>query len=152
MAVVEVLSDLFRDPKLGEARVDPIMKHGRSHHSMGTATNAADDESGSSYRLVDLPSHCVIHPDTIFDVENWGFATVNLGTKDDTTALGTVARSAAATYQPVEFGDANHTKRLWEVLGLSEDPGGLIGIYAHGSANADAAGDMPFHIETIWDS
>ena len=84
---------------------------------------------------------------TAFDVENWGFAAIRIGTVDDVDALAAVLKSAGNTVSPIAFGDANHGKALWEVVGLAADPGGLIGIYAHAIAAATGAGSMPFRFE-----
>jgi hypothetical protein len=99
------------------------------------------------YHLVDVPADAILDSRTAFDVENWGFATVSVGTQDDADALVTVAKSAGNTVAPVAFGDANHGKHLWEVLGLAAAPAsGVIALYAHGPADATAAGSMPFEI------
>ena len=66
---------------------------------------------------------------------------------DDVDALVSVLKSAGNTVSPIAFGDANHGKALWEVVGLAADPGGVISIYAHAIANATGAGSMPFRIE-----
>lgn len=50
---------------------------------------------------------------------------------------------------PIANGDANHGKRLWEVLGLASDPGGMIALWKHAAANATGAGSMPFAIHYL---
>jgi hypothetical protein len=148
MAVVNLKSNLFRDAQAMGDVVDPVLIKGRTVTATGTITNAAADNSGSSYHMCDLPSDCLIDEDTAFDVENWGFAAVRIGTKSDVDALVSVLKSAAATHRPRAFGDANHGKRLWEILGLAANPGGYIGIYAHAIADATGAGSMPFKFVT----
>ncbi|SFY18627.1 hypothetical protein SAMN04244548_03002 [Paracoccus pantotrophus] len=145
MAVVNLKSSLFRADDTNKP-LDPIDKAGRLIVMTGTVANAASDSNLSSYHLCDLPSDCMLHELTAFDVENWGFATVNIGTKTDIDALVTVAKSAGNTVKPVAFGDAGHGKRLWEILGLAADPGGVIGLYLHASANATGAGSCPFQV------
>lgn len=136
MAVVEVKSDLFG------ADVDPAKARGRPIVTTFTVANGAADSSGSTYLLGLFPSECILDSRTAFQVQNWGFATVNIGTATDIDALGTVAKSAGNVYQPIAFGDSRHGLPLWEQLGLAADPGGNIALYAHASAGATGAGSM----------
>lgn len=147
MAVVNKLSSLIPDHANDYHGPDPELARGRPIMATGTVTNGATDSTLSTYKLASLPSNCILGDRTKFDVENWGFATVNIGTKDDIDALFTVLKSAGNTVTPVVFGDAKHGKRLWEVLGLAADPGGMIDLYAHASAGATGAGSMPFQFE-----
>ena len=149
MAIVKGKSDLIRNAYLGEGLVDPDRIAGIVRHATGTVANAATDSTGSMYHLADIPSHAILHEDTFFDVQGWGFAQVVIGTRTDTDALLDVAKSAANMQNPIAQGDANHGKRLWEVLGLAANPGGNIGIWAHAEGNATAAGSMPFRISYI---
>lgn len=146
MAVVELKSDLYRDPSTLGAIPDSKFTNGRYWTMTGTVTNASDDSTGSTYLICELPSDCLLHEDTVFDVENFGFAQIRIGTLDDNDALVSAAKSAATSQSPKAFGDANHGKELWEMLGLSEDPGGVIGLYAHAVGNATADGAMPFRV------
>lgn len=136
MAIVNTKSDLFG------ADVDPAKARGRPIVTTLSVSNAADDSSGSTFLLCKLPSECILDSRTAFQVENWGFATVNIGTADDIDALGTVLVSAGDVYSPVAFGDARHGLPLWEALGLAANPGGEIALYAHASAGATGAGSM----------
>ncbi len=136
MAVVTTKSDLFGVP------LDPAKARGRPIVATFTVANAADDSSGSKYLLGRFPSECILDSRTAFQVQNWGFATVNIGTAEDIDALGTVAKSAGNVYSPIAFGDARHGLPLWEALGLAADPGGEIELYAHASAGATGAGSM----------
>ncbi len=144
MPVVQVKSDLFRtQPLLGQATPDPSRARGRPIHAQFTVTNLATDSATSQYLLAELPSDCILAPETFFKVDGWGFATVNIGTKTATTAIITVLKSAGTYVRPiVEGAAASHGKYLWELLGLAADPGGTIGIYATGPANATGAGTM----------
>ena len=76
-------------------------------------------------------------------------AQIVIGTETDTDALVDVLKSAGALHSPIAKGDANHGKRLWEVLGLAKDPGGNIGLWKHAEADAAAAGSMSFQIHYI---
>lgn len=145
MAVVTGASDLFPTDPLDQPM--PTRRAGVRRAVISSVANAGTDSNGSMYKLASLPSHVILAPGTLFDVEAWGFAQVVIGTKDDTDALLDVARSAATTQSPIAWGDANHGLELWQVLGLASDPGGDIDLYAHAEADATGAGSMPFVIE-----
>lgn len=147
MAIVSGKSDLihdFRDPT--SSPPDPVQARGRQIAATGTVANAAADSSGSMYHLCDLPCDVILMPGTFFDVENWGFAQVVIGTRTDTDALVDQTLATEDIVTPIGQGDANHGKRLWEVLGLSESPRAPISLYAHAEANATGAGSMLFQI------
>jgi hypothetical protein len=146
MAVVTTKSDLYRDAAALGAIPMPNKLRGVVRHAVGTVTNAAGDSTASKYKLASVPSHAIMHPSTLFDVQAWGFAQSVIGSADVTDQILDVATVAATTQSPFAFGDANHGKELWEVLGLAADPGGMIDIYAHAEAGATGAGSMPFCI------
>ncbi len=149
--IENIKSDLFRDQGAGGDVIDSRRNRGRTYTATGTITHAADALNTSKYLLARIPSHALIHEDTRFDVENYSFAAVRIGTHDDVDALVSVLQSAGNTVQPVTFGDANHGKELWEILGLAANPGGDIALYAHAIADATGAGSMPFQIVWIID-
>ncbi|MEM9579057.1 MAG: hypothetical protein AAF891_00100 [Pseudomonadota bacterium] len=147
MAIVSGKSNLAMVPSdENYVQADPHRLRGRPVYATDSVSNAADDSNGSKYKLVDLPSNCLMLPDTFFDVENWGFAQVVIGTESDTDAVLDVLRSAATVQNPFAQGDANHGLELWEILGLASDPGGTIALWVHAEADATAAGTMPFQI------
>ena len=136
MAVVSKKSDLTT----GE--IDPARARGAVIAAAFTATNAADDSSGSTFHLANLPSCAILDARTGFQVQNWGFATVSIGTLTDVDALVQVLKSAGNVVAPVVQFDAKHGLPLWQALGLAADPGGNIAIYAHAIAAATGAGSM----------
>ncbi len=145
MAVVATNSDLIHDYLDSTSTPpDPQLARGHTVTATGTVANAAADSSGSTYHLADLPSDCILQPGTSFDVQNDGFAQIDIGTKSDKTALVNQLKTAGNTITPIVVGDANHGKYLWQVLGIAADPGGMIGIYKHAAAGAAGAGSMPF--------
>ncbi|MGR3521937.1 MAG: hypothetical protein ACU0FT_04205 [Paracoccus sp. (in: a-proteobacteria)] len=147
MAIVNLKSDLFADRDAGILEPDPARKRGRPIVVAGQLTNAGTDSAGSTYHLIDVPADAILDALTTFKVDGWGFATISIGTQTDADALVSVARSAGATVTPIARLGAQHGKPLWQVLGLAEAPkSGVIGIYAHGPANATAAGTMPFEL------
>lgn len=152
MAIVEGKSNLIPDKfEAGRVTADPVEIAGRVIVATGNVTNLSTDSNGSSYHLVSLPSDCILLANTFFDVQNDGFAQIVIGTKTDTDALLDVARSAAAIQRPIVDGDANHGKRLWEMLGFAANPGGKIELWKHAEANATGAGTTLFQIHYLAD-
>lgn len=149
MPVTSKKSDLFRNELLNGDVIDNSKVRGRVRVATGIMANAADDLNTSKFLLAKVPSHALLHTDCAFDVENWGFAAIRIGTESDVDALVSVAKSAGTSVTPVVFGDAKHGLELWQVLGLSADPRGEIGIWAHAIADATGAGNMPFRISWI---
>jgi hypothetical protein len=148
MAVEDVKSDLYRDQLTGGAIPQAQKAHGRIHMVTGTVSHDAAASSGSTYKLGEVPSAAMVHPDTIFEAGNWNFTDMRIGTKDDVSALVS-ALVSAGNQSPVAALDANHGKAWWEVLGLAADPGGMITIYAHAIGAASAAGSMKFNLVSI---
>lgn len=145
MPVVSKKSNLIPNAATMYRGEDPEIARGRPIVATGLVTNAADDSAGSVFHLVDLPAQCLIDPRTAFKVDTWGFAQVVIGTLADADAFATVAKATGAVFQPVTFGDANHGKRLWEMLGLPAVPKQpMISLYASAAANATGAGSMKF--------
>lgn len=143
MAVV-----LVKTPNaLGNA--DPAKARGRRIVSVDTATNLATDNSGSKYLIGMFPSECILTVGTNFKVDNWGYAAIRIGTFSDPAALVSVLKSAGANVTPIAMGDSRHGKPLWQQLGMAADPGGEIGLYIHGIADATGAGTMLYEIHYL---
>ncbi|MEO1637774.1 MAG: hypothetical protein AAFU41_00835 [Pseudomonadota bacterium] len=151
MPIVTGTSDLIQD-YLAETpnKPDPVQARGRAVYATGTITNAADDENTSMYHLIDIPSDAILLPDTFFDVTNDGFAQIVIGTKSDTDALVDQTKATGNIVTPVAQGGASHGLRLWQVLGMAENPGGNIALYKHAEANATAAGSTKFQIVYLY--
>lgn len=147
MAVVKIKSNLVPDIVNSVRPADPELVRGRPIVATGAIANSASDSSGSTYHLADIPAHAILGSGTAFLVSAWGFATVSIGTETDVDALTQVLKSAGNTVSPIAFGDANHGKALWQVLGLAAPPpSGMISLYAHAIAAATGAGTMKFEI------
>lgn len=152
MPVTQNRSTLIHDPyDPASVPPDPKAARGRLICATGIATNAADDSTGSMWHLADIPADAILHEDTFFDVEAWGFAQIVIGTRTDTDALVDQTKATETIVTPIAVGDANHGKSLWEVLGLAANPGGMVGLWAHAEANATGAGTMPFRIAYLDD-
>lgn len=143
MAVVKLKSDLFPDGPLSANAPDPAKARGRLIVATFSIANGAADSSGSTYKLASVPADALWDEATVFKVDGWGFAQVNIGTKDDIDALVTVTKATGPLVTPVAIGDAKHGLPIWQALGLPKAPdGGMIDIYAHASAAATGAGTM----------
>lgn len=146
MPIVNETSDLFADPTSGDTP-DPARARGRAICAAGTVENAADDLNGSTYHLCDLPADAILDSRTAFHVENTGFAAIRIGTLDDEEALVAQTKATEDVVQPIAFGDANHGKPVWEVLGLEAAPeSGVVSLYQHAIANATGAGSLKFEV------
>ena len=143
MAIVKTLSNQFRASATPAKTLDPLDTDGRRRRKTISVANLSTDNTGSTYKLCELPSDCILDPSTQFYVSNWGYADIRIGTLSAPGALVSQLKSAGNTITPITAGDpAKHGKRLWEILGLAADPGGTIPLYAHAIANATGAGSM----------
>lgn len=145
--VVNVRSSLFKpasDPLGPEPK--PELARGRVVATQGLVANGVSELTGSRYQIADLPSDCVLLPNTFFKVDTWGYVDIRIGTFSDPGALVNQLRSAAAIVSPIANGDARHGQPLWQALGLAADPGGNIGLFYHAIATAAGAGTSRFTI------
>ena len=149
MAVVSVPSGLYNNP-YGGADPDPLVKAGRLQIASGRVANLSTDNTLSTYRLIDLPSDCLLHSSTWFEVSGDGFADIRIGTLTTVGALVSQTKATANLIQPIAVGAAAFDQPLWQRLGMAADPGGVITLYKHAIAGAVAAGAMRFQIAWIF--
>lgn len=155
MAIVENFSDeVFGvlDPTSGiRGEADYTFARGTRYVATGRIANAATDNSGSMYRLVELPSNAILHPDTKIDLQGWGFAAATVGTDTDTDALlsSVTVSGLSAPSAPIAHGDAKWGKPLWQQLGMTEDPRTQIALSIHTVADAASAGAATFEIHWL---
>lgn len=151
MAVVLVNSDLITDQRLDQNPPDPSRARGRLIVAQGTVANAASNSTLSMYHLCDLPADCIPDPLTRFDVTNWGYAGVRVGTKTNVTALINQTKATENIIDPFVMFDANFGLPLWQALGLSACPAdNQISLYAHAVAGAVGAGSMNFYFAYMY--
>lgn len=150
MAVENLQSALYRDPQSGASILDPMLKAGRLILTTGAVSHPADASTNSTFRLCALPSDCILHPLTYFDVTDYAFVAVRIGTQADVDALVSQTKATENIITPIANGDANSQKRLWEVLGLAKNPGGVIDLFAHAIAGATGAGKIEFQVAYIY--
>lgn len=114
----------------------------------GTVVNAAGASNGSTYQFAELPSTCILDPQTVIDFQGWGYAAVSAGTSDDKDALiaSIDVGEETSAFHPIEHGDARWNKPLWQALGMEKDPGGSIALFFHTAAGATGAGAISFDI------
>lgn len=150
MPVKKGKSNLVHDTfDVASIPADPHKARGRLVLATGNLAVDSTDEIGSKYHLLDLPATALLHEDTFFDVANLPLANVRIGTHSDGEALVSQSQATEDMIAPIAVGDASHDKELWEILGLEENPGGVIGIWVHAIANATGDGAMPFRLAYI---
>jgi hypothetical protein len=125
---------------------DPALARGRLVVITGVRTNAATDSSGSKYFLASVPSDAYLDNLTEFHVANDGYAAIRIGTVAVVDALVSQTKATENIIRPVVTGNAKWNKPLWELLGFSADPGGVIGLWKHAIADATGAGTFNFRI------
>lgn len=147
MAVVQVNSDLITDQRLDQNPPDPSRARGRLVNVQGTVSNGAADSSGSSYHLCDIPADAIMDDTTRFDVTNWGFAGVRVGTLESVGALISQTKATENIIDPFVIFDANFGLPFWQAMGLSACPASnVIALYANAVAGATGAGSMKFKV------
>lgn len=154
MAVVTVKSPAVFGALLSattgqRAAPDYTTARGVVHRTAGRVDNASADSNGSKYVLATLPSACVLLvEDSIVDLQNWGYAAATIGDPSDTDSLlASVTISGESDVRALgAHADSNWNKPLWEALGMSEDPGGLIELAIHTAAGATGDGYATFDL------
>lgn len=147
MPIEHKLSTALHEPQAGTPIPDPLIKAGRLIVATASVDVAATDLNGSTYKLLMLPADCILHSLTRFDVTTLGLAEVRIGTFETPGALVSQAQAAENVITPIAAGN---DERLWETLGLAENPGGHIGLYMHAIADATGAGVLKFQIHWIY--
>ena len=138
-------SDLITDQRYDQNPPDPAKARGILHVIAGTMTNLADDDSGSTFLLCQIPANAILDSNTKFSTAAAGYATIRVGTRANATALYTGAK--AAIISPIVMGDAKHGLPAWQQLGFAAAPeGNTIDLMFSAGANATGAGTMPFEI------
>ena len=138
-------SDLITDQRFDQNPPDPAKARGPIHVIRGTMTNLADDDSGSTFLLCQIPANAILDSNTKFSSATAGYATIRVGTRANAVALLNVAK--AAILSPIVMGDAKHGLAAWQQLGLAAAPdGNIIDLMFSAGANATGAGTMPFEI------
>ncbi|MFT4115426.1 hypothetical protein [Bradyrhizobium sp.] len=156
MAVVTKYGTGYRDPTSLKA-IDAISRGAELRVIKSRASIANGDNSGSLYYLGSLPSNAKINPGatlwctaiTGVSSAKLGFYYPNGGAKILDTALFSGQTLASATSVTMAAAansgiatPANMDKFVWQLAGLSADPGGELDLVLTTAADASAAGDV----------
>ena len=163
MAVVNQKSAPITDMDANVA-VNAYKASGDIQTSVGIAAVANGDSIASTFRLVRIPSNARITRAQVFctaitsAAADFGlYRPVGYGgtvaDADFFAAAQTIATASAGINllgaNTATYGPANREKRVWEVLGLTSDPGGYYDVVATLTAAATAAGTVGVEIEFV---
>ena len=147
MAVVTKYAPGYPDP--GNNYQSTSMEAGQPVKSALFEVAVANGDSiASSHYFARLPSNAIILPasslycSAITGVTSYSVGVTNRkGVSVANALINAQTLEAAATVSLVaNVGAANLRKRLWQLLGLANDPGGLLHVYGSMNAAATAAG------------
>ena len=129
---------------------------------VATTKSVTARSDGDTLKLLTLPSNARIHGDSLVswdDLASSGSPTMDIGigsvdsnlTSDPDALLNGLDVTGAGTNKLVSD-HANYGKKLWELAGLSSDPGGEIDIYASFvDAATNVTGDVTLEVEYTLD-
>lgn len=154
MAIEKIKSSVFGGVNTPEAtRIIPD-KHRRAgvmQAAAGTVSNDAAASDGSEYTLCEIPSHAILRPESVIDLQGWGFVEADVGADGYETGLLDIADTTLLTAPSKPIADiesAKWGKELWEQLGMPADPRGKIAIKIF--VNAAAAGAGVCNFDIVW--
>lgn len=165
MAVVELKSDAVDGIDAERiSKLNPTKLGGVDREAVGAKVTNADDSIGSTIRMVRIPSRArisavLLHTD---GAGTTGAADIGLYHADDGAAedadlfasaqdLATAAANSDVTYESGVVDVADRGKRLWEQLGLSEDPGVEYDVTLTLTAAVDAATSLMLKVQYVLD-
>lgn len=125
---------------------------GRVHYATDKVEIASGDSSTSTFTLARIPYDAVILPGSLLYHDAITSVTdADIGTSDDPNGLADALDiSSAGSKQVLEQVDiANYYKPLWELVGLTSNPGGLADIIVTINNNAGAAGTLSLHLQYV---
>ncbi len=116
-----------------------VSHNGGRVRSVSDRMASTDAANGDTIHLARLPSNAVLHANSkmwhgdfgtgiTFDI---GTFNLNTGADDDdsiASAVDVATAAAGVELMSTATAIANHGKRLWEIAGQSQDPGGEIDI------------------------
>lgn len=129
----------------------PYHTKGMVRSSAAAIVKGASDSNGSTYRFVRVPSNARLIGRTLKNDAITGMTDVDIGlfntdgTVVDADILedGLSLASAGSAFAPFgAIAPENVGKRLWELLGLTQDPNIDYDIAATGNTSGAAAGDI----------
>lgn len=129
---------------------------------VATSKSVTARSANDTMKLLTLPADARIHGDSLVswdDLASTGAPTMDIGvapvdsniTADPDALLAGLDVTAAGTNKLVSD-HANYGKMLWEIAGLSENPGGALDIYASFvDAATNVTGDVTLEVEYTLD-
>lgn len=123
-------------------------RQGQLTRVAGTVANLADDSSGSTFLVCEVPASAIILPESKIKGDGWGFAQFVLGCEQDPDILldaATSGLSSSGTAIVAQFG-AIWNKPLWEQCGLAADPLKPMRLILTAEADAAGAGSASFDL------
>lgn len=149
MAIVKLKSTVFGVTGVaGYTPPDSAARNGLIHRIAGRVTNAATDNTGSTYTLCEVPWSAILLHDSTLRTDAWGFAQAVVGTPEDPDGLYDAAKGSSATGVAVfaAYG-AKWNLPLWQQAGLAAMPKtGLARIQFVAEADAAGAGTADFDL------
>lgn len=124
-------------------------RDGRIHRVAGRITNAADDDSGSTFLMAEIPWAAILLHASLIRTDQWGYAQAVIGVPGTPTGLLNVARATGGTSGnlPVTAFGADWNLPFWQQLGLSAMPTTpFAALTAFAQANATGAGTLDFDL------
>jgi len=136
----------------------PFETNGMVRSSTGHIAKVAGDTNDSVFRLVRLPSNARLIGRTLKNDALTGATDCDIGlyeTNDgavvekDLLEDGISLASAGSAFAPfAQIAPEDAAKRLWELAGETEDPGGEYDVALTGNTFGTAAGDI--RLEVLW--
>ena len=125
--------------------IDVAKNHGRVRIAIDEIEVAAAYAATDRTHLARIPSNAVLLPTSTLYFDDLGAApTLDFGDTIDPNGLATLISAAtagdASLLEAVDI--ANYGQRLWELLGHTSDPGGLIDLFLTIVGDIDAAGTI----------
>lgn len=165
MAVVNLKSQVVTDMDASPTvKVGPTQLGGVIREAVGTDQTNSDDSTGSTFRMVRLPSRARVTK-VLLSADGdptAGAADVGLYLEDDGSvedadffasaqALTSALDDEDVTYESAVVAPEDRGKQLWEQLGESEDPNVMYDIALTLTADVDAATDLFLKVQYVVD-
>lgn len=134
----------------------------RLHQVDDYAVAVTSDASGSTYRIVSVPSNAVIKrisldsdalsTSSAIDIGVYratadGSAVVDQDFFASAVAVSSAVRASDVTNESGTYTAAKRKQPLWQAVGLSADPGGQLDIVATATATVTAGGNIALSVE-----
>lgn len=147
--MADIYSNIYPDPAAGPARyVDATYYRGRRRTAFATIAATAALAANDKAFVAKIPSHAHLKPgNNIIHEALAGATSVSFG--DANSANGLVDAQSMATAGEISVlqnvSRANLGKRLWELLGYSEDPRREIDLFL--TFTTDVTGSGTIHVD-----